>query len=323
MIDILQDFLMLGRLFATLSLLVGLIWSPLGYSIPCKQILSPSREESLRHIKIGLLGNRDYLEKNWGQNVVYFENRPTDFFTILVPELKKATNLFDLSIEESISNLEFKFRTLVTNQKRLESVQAFAIRGIKPNDTSDRVDYQRVLEEKGYISEHGGNFFIFHPRRGGFAAKMEPGVLAADRFLSKLYASCGSIKGYAHGGDGLWGGPKLSAVVLVRFTEDFSLRINKGNDGIDGSYPYSFATFGKVFHLSNLDVGNINRRKYPNGIPSENIEALILSIDLPPSLKRGKSDSLHLSQMKEIAQTRWLYLQILGELTKILELTTQ
>ncbi len=98
---------------------------------------------------------------------------------------------------------------------------------------------------------------------------------------------------------------------FIKLNNRFSIPVGRGNDGIDGTFPYSFQPFRKQFHLQNLDVGNFTRKTYPQGVPHANIKAVLLADDLPSSLKGSRDDSKQISRLREIAQTRWVYMQIL------------
>ncbi len=285
---------------------------------PCYKLKFPAlTAEQIKEHKKGDLGNRKWLTPGWGSNVDYFDAHPERVTTELSPLLAKITDLFDPSVETKITNLERKIRRFVQNKSFLE-LPAFALRGIRYSEDSEKPTTRKSFLEKmkadGYISSDGGNFFVFYPDQGEFSpAKVEGAELIAEIFLAKVYASAGSVKRYAGGLDGTWGkdSEELSAVIFINLDSTFSIPVGRGNDGIDGTFPYSFKPFAKEFHLQNLDVGNFTRRTHPKGVPAENVKTLLLSSDLPGILKGTRDDTAQIARLREIAQTRWVYMQIL------------
>jgi hypothetical protein len=100
---------------------------------------------------------------------------------------------------------------------------------------------------------------------------------------------------------------------LIRPSRSFELPINGGNDGIDGTFPYSLDILSKTFHLQNLDVGNIKRsqRRFRNGIPPRNVKRIVFLDDMPKAMRPANGDTKLEQQLKKIGQVRWLYLQLL------------
>ncbi len=177
--------------------------------------------EQIKEHKERDLGNRKWLTPGWGSNVEHFDLYPERFTAELAPALSKGTYIFEPSIEPKIAVLEERIRKFI-QKKSFLNLPAFALRGIKYSSETDKLISRKKLKEKmqedGYASQDGGNFFVFYPGEGVFSpAKVEYPEAIAELFLARIYASSGSVKRYAGGLDGEWGmkSGEPSAVILL------------------------------------------------------------------------------------------------------------
>lgn len=237
-------------------------------------------------------------------------------FEYVMPEMQKISDHFDKQTEIRILDLENFLR-----HAPLEKIPAFALRGVKNNSIGSlsRAQTERMMQSSGYMSAAGMNYFIYDGKAYGANSRrkgIEPPA-SAEEFLTKLFGSSLSVKQYAGGSlFRPWkrGDKANGAIVFIFFDQNFSLPINGGNDGITGDFPSIVGGFNKNILLPNLEVGNIKRKDFPNGLPASHAKTVFHRRDLPPNMEALAEDSADVVYLKHLAASRIVYLKILEAL---------
>lgn len=258
--------------------------------------------------------------------------RPEDvFFDEVAPKFASNTALFDPSIEERIAELEAAMRGSIA-KSGLRSVPAFALRGISCSSLAANSDEEASLNgwrKRGYLSEAGGNFFVFGsssaiplPLSGaGGPDPVSTTPKTADQLLARLMASSAATFRYASRAE-------APIIIVAAMGPGFWVPPSGGNDGIDGSYPTSFHFGSESFHMPNLEVGCITRPGAAarevglsaHGVPEDRILELIGASGLPDwATPVGGLDGRGAAELN--ALYRWVYLQVLESIAE--ELTNR
>ncbi len=252
--------------------------------------------------------NRRILAGQTGADDFYQQQLAPAIRSWLKPEFR--------SQEEEIARLEGCLLEWL-DVNGVSALPSFALRGIGcsslgDNQVPDEELYQdRSLgsyRRRGYISEAGGNFFVFHP---------ETSRLTPDDFLYLLFASSGSTSRYASNDD-------HPVVLMVAMDEQFRIPASGGNDGISGTFPWTAEIDSQRCHFFNLEVGCITRSGTKQktglvcdtGVPRQRVRAEIGSQGLPDWIEGV--GIWERTPQQEVALARYVYGQILEELVSSL-----
>ena len=239
-----------------------------------------------------------------------YVKHPERFQTEMGPKIKQQVDSFDPQLESKISKLESVLRQAVP-------VKPFALRGISTAGVGDcarkllardaQGEQRKTLEqwlEAGYLSEGGGNFFVYNPALNSYPP---------NEFLTRLYASVYAALGYGFG-------DIHPVVLLIDMDQNFLIPPSGGNDGISGSYPSIINVGGTEYLLHNLDVGAITKpnqvRKtglVAERVPEERVRLRVGEGGLPEGLSIGTDfeDRWNYSEQKKMILSRWYYAHIL------------
>lgn len=290
-----------------------------------KNIPSLSQIANNIRVKNGVIFNRE-------ERTLYIDQF---YKETLSPIVARQVRMLDPSIEQVIEKLESRLLDFM-NKEGVKAIKPFAIRGIYCSsldstkqtqraatsgqrlspfiaeiDESDEVKGNAVTQDfsiegwrkRGYISKCGGNFFVFHPEK----APESP-----DDFLYLLFASCGSASRYSMR-------EKYPVILTINMDDKFIIPASGGNDGISGTFPWTFTINNSSFHLYNLDVGcitsTISGLKHKvglvsdTGVPRSHVAREIGIEGVPPWVQGKKLWDM--TENEQLAYGRWVYMNVL------------